>query len=834
MELVPGEDLAERLKQGPLSVAEAIITLRQIAEGLEAAHRQGVIHRDLKPANIRINTDGIVKILDFGLAKVKTPNEAVGDSSGLSATVSWDQTAPGMLLGTVAYMSPEQARGHTLDERSDIWSFGCVVWECLTGDRLFEAVTMSDSIAALLHTEPDWEQLPSATPSAVRRLLRRCLAKDPRDRLHHIADARLELDEPDAAPRGDEQIARRSFSTIVALTALLLMSLSVTALSFLWPRSDELDLDGDNSLASTEKHDLGGDNPLASAKFTKLTDLPGSEFDAAISPDGQKVAFVSDRGETLKIYLGEIGGGEFSPLLPDADGLAWRDIHSSESGGYPSSDVPLVRTVRSVGFNHDGTEMWYGGGVPQRMRAVILDGQPTTREFLGPNVVNVAWSHDGKHTVYHTNDEGDPIFVADQDGGNERMILPSREGVHQHFPVWSVDDEWIYLVRGRQTTFDMGLCRVRPDGTDFRELTTQKLDVRYPTPIDEQTVLYSARDADGSGPWLWAIDVETGISRRATVGLQQFASVASSSDRTRLVATVQNPQASIWSVPILDEGEATEDDVIPLDGPPVQRARAPRYGVVTGGDGDGQEQLFYLSPSGGSDGLWRFCDGNTQEIWPASRGALFGPATVSPDGRWVVILLRDNDAWRLRCLSADGLIDNGNVSDHIDARGAAAWSPDGEWIVTEGTENGTQGLYKIRVQDGTAVRLADGEALHPIWSPDGKTIIYSGPQVNAKAPLTAVDPDGNSIPLPEIKVWRGGERARFLPDGSGLVYMQRKHSSQDFWLLEFATSDVRRLTKLTPRATIRSFDVAPDGKHIVFDRWSMDSDIVLIEIPEAE
>jgi len=789
MEMIPGDDLAQLLRDGRLPVDVAIDTARQIAEGLEAAHERGVIHRDLKPANIKVSPNGRVKILDFGLAKTLGPSPGSDVDLTSSPTMTSAGTVAGTVLGTAAYMSPEQARGQTVDQRSDIWSFGCVVWECFTGEVLFGGPTVSDSIGAILHSEPDWGLLPMETPPAVRRMLRRCLAKDVRDRLHHIADARIELEETDQAPPAIQGPSRGYKITVAVVAIALTAGLTTALLSFMRPAPD--------------RADSGTENPLAGARFTKLTDFEGSEFGAAISPDGRFVAFVSDRDGQFDIFVSQIGTGQFRNLTEGEDDFALEDVRAP---------------VRAVGFNGAGSEIWFGGGPRRQLRTVPLLGGPP-RNLLGKNVVNVEWSPDGEQVAFHTNLEGDPLHVSDSNGTNSRMILGSPEGMHQHYPIWSVDGQWIYLSRGRPPTLEMDLWRVRPHGGDLERLTRGKLDVGYPTPIDQRTVLYSARAGDGAGPWLWAVDVETGVSRRASVGLEQYASVAASADRRRLVATVQDPQAVLWSVPILDR-TATERDAELFAGLPTTRALAPRFGGSS---------LFYLSSRGSGDGLWRLRDGEVAEIWRGSETALLEPAAVSPDGQSVVLLLRRDDGWRLHVLSADGA-QLRVLSETVDARGAASWSPDGLWIVAGGTEAGVPGLFKIPTDGGPPQRIADGEALDPVWSPDGGLIIYAGAQVNARLPLLAVRPDGEPVELPEIEVLRAGERLRFLPDGSGLVYMQGFRPSQDFWLLDLASMTSRRLTQLDPTATMRTFDIAPDGKRIVFDRLSEDSDIVLIEL----
>jgi serine/threonine protein kinase len=793
MELVPGDDLSERLRRGRLPVDEALDIGRQIAKALEAAHERGVIHRDLKPANIKVTTSGAVKILDFGLAK------GLG-SSGPSAEIGSTQlptetsagTVAGAILGTAPYMSPEQARGQAVDTRTDIWSFGCVVWECLTGKALFGRETDSDSIGAVLQTDPDWTLLPPDTPHAVRRLLRRCLAKDKDQRLHHIADARIELEDSEPSPPVTRSSSRGYKIAVTALAIALAASLTAALLSFFEPAAD--------------RSVSWGDNPLAGARFSKLTDFPGAEFDAAISPDGRFVAFVSDRDGPFEIFVGQIGSGDFRKMASAGDEYTLEDSLAS---------------VRGVGFNGDGSEIWVGGGL-RKVRSMPLLGGPL-RNFLGEHVGNIAWSPDGSQITYHEWTAGDPLFIANRDGSNTRMILGSPAGMHQHCPIWSVDGQWIYLVRGRPATMEMDLWRVRVNGEGLEKLTQGKLSVGYPAPIDERTVLYSARDADGAGPWLWAVDVETKVSQRASIGLEQYASVAASNDGRRLVATVRDPRAGLWSVPILDR-PAAESDVEPFADLPTTRALAPRFGGSS---------LFFLSSRGSGDGLWRLEDGRVSEIWRGSETALLEPAAVSPDGQLVALLLRRGGGRHLNILSADGA-ELRVLSEDVDASGAAAWSPDGQWIVTGGSVEETKGLFKIPVDGGTPELLAEGEALNPVWSPDGGLIIFAGAQVRANSPLVAVEPDGDPVDLPEIGIVRAGERMRFLPDGSGLVYMAGKSKRQDFWLLDLATMKSRRLTRLDSTAAMRSFDITPDGRRIVFDRLSEDSDIVLIQLEPSK
>ena len=193
LELIEGDTLADRVARGPVPLNEAIGIGRQIADALDAAHDKGIVHRDLKPANIKLTAEGIVKVLDFGIAKATTAAGAEPDAAVL--TMTSDQTHPGLIVGTAAYMSPEQARGKPVDKGTDIWAFGCVLYEMLSGRRPFAGETTSDTIAAILEREPELAGLPDGTPATLRTLVRRCLEKDPKRRLHDIGDARLELEE---------------------------------------------------------------------------------------------------------------------------------------------------------------------------------------------------------------------------------------------------------------------------------------------------------------------------------------------------------------------------------------------------------------------------------------------------------------------------------------------------------------------------------------------------------------------------------------------------------------------------------------------------------------
>jgi Tol biopolymer transport system component len=779
-EFLEGQTLREKLLTGPLPVRRAIEYALGIAEGLAAAHEKGVVHRDLKPENVFVTRDGRIKVLDFGLAKLLRPEENHETALTLS-----DPTVPGMVMGTVGYMSPEQVRGEACDPRSDIFSFGAVLYEMLTGKRAFKRETSAETMTAILREEPQalndtgWQG-----PPELQRILARCLEKNVERRFQSASDLAFALEALAGTSAGTStaksvpQPKSRQAWLPWAIAAAMLMG--TVAWEILRPAAAPA-------------------NPLEKAHFTRVTDFKSVEV--AISPDGRFVTFVSDHDGPFDVWLTQVGTGRVTNLTQGKVG-------------------PLPGPLRSVGFSGDGSEIWLGGGdVGMRLRLMLLTGG-TPRNFLGEEVVNLAWSPDSERIVYHTFGDGDPMFVADRSGANAQRIFQDRPGIHNHFPAWSPDGRWIYFSHGTPATGEMDLWRIDPAGRNPERLTQRNTDVAYPTPVGDRTVFYIARDEDGSGPWLWAFDLKRRDSRRASVGLEQYTSVQASADGRKLVATISNPIAGLWSVPILDR-VAEEHDVKPFT-VPTERALAPRFNGSS---------LFYLSSLGTGDGLWRLRDGQATEIWKGADGALRETPAVSPDGGRVAIVLRRNRKRQLHALSSDGA-ELQPIAEGIVPQGSSCWSPDGRWIVTGGSDATGPGLFKIPLEGGSPVRLLSGSALNPVWSPDGSLIVYAGTNVRTFAPLLAVRPDGTSVKLPQIILRRLGERVRFSPDGKSLIYMGGVLASQDFWLLDLASMKSRPLARLQNRATMRTFDVTSDGKQIVFDRLRENSQVVMIDLPK--
>ncbi len=423
LELVEGDTLADRLKApgAPgLPVDEALGVCKQIAEAVETAHEQGVIHRDLKPANVKITPDGKVKVLDFGLAKALS-GDATSTDIAHSPTITVDFTRPGVILGTAAYMSPEQARGRPVDKRSDIWSFGCVLYECLSGHRPFQGDTATDLIAKILERDPDWSTLPPNTPATVQLLLRRCLVKDRNRRLRDIGDARIEIENAIADPtssslrlattaadeagrgRGGRRARRNALPWLVAaVTVMALVS------SFLIPRD------------RANPHE----RPLARLTIPVSGASPRS-WQLAISPDGRYVVYRADPIDgVMRLHLrpmdefGErtLGGteGGYAPFIaPDGDGIGFftdRDLRVVSASGGSSQRVCEAFGFTTGAWGPDGTIIFSTGrsgdnALPGLSRVRATGGIPEILTTIDPAKnerahVSPEFLPDGKHVLF--------------------------------------------------------------------------------------------------------------------------------------------------------------------------------------------------------------------------------------------------------------------------------------------------------------------------------------------------------------------------------------------------------------------------------------------------
>jgi Tol biopolymer transport system component len=543
-------------------------------------------------------------------------------------------------------------------------------------------------------------------------------------------------------------------------------------------------------------------NPIANARVRYLTDFGGAEHAAAISRDGRFVAFLSNRDGQADVWVTQVGTGQF---------------HNLTRGGFLELVNPSVRTM---GFSPDGdlvafwTRRAGGSGVAEiGLWAVpTLGGEP--RPYL-EGVAEFDWSSDGEHLVYHTPGTGDPTFVREPGQGADRPILTAAPGLHAHFPLWSPDQSFIYFVQGALPGA-MDVWRIRPSGGAAERVTHHDSRVSHPVMLDRRTLLYLACDTDGSGPWLYSLDTEVGVSRRVSSGMDRYTSLSASADGHHLVMTIANQQGTLWRMP-LGDGH---------DGAP-----APAPISLTTGSGFspriGPGYLLYVSSKGTSDSIWKLEEGRTTELWTAPGARIVGRPEIDRSGRRVAFSAEVSGRSLLYAMNADGT-EARVVTASLDLRGAPAWAPGGASITSAVNVQGTPRLFAIAL-DGTPAPLVPEYSIDPVWAPDGAFIVYSGPDIGTTFPVKAVTANAGSHPLPNLTLTRGARRLRFFERRRALVVLRGDIQHKDLWLVDLETGAERRLTTLPTDFNVRDFDISPDGREIVLERVQEHSDVVLLE-----
>jgi Tol biopolymer transport system component len=790
MEYVAGKTLDQVIPPKGLPLKSAAAYAIQIVDGLAAAHAAGIVHRDLKPANIIVGEKGTVKLLDFGLAKLREPVDQNPDAV---------RTHTGLVLGTFAYMSPEQAEGHSVDARSDIFSFGCVLYEMLTGQRLFRGSSPALIVSAILRDEPPEPcALRADIPNELQQILRRCLRKDPAMRFQHadaLKIALLEAQEEIEGGLGPERpriLHSRRRKRLIAAAAAAVAVIAGGLFWILWEK------------------DYFWRNPLANARIERVTDFDGDELDAAISSDGKLMSFVSDRDGRFDVWVSPVGSGEFLNVT---------------KGGFRDLEPDPIRKLAFAGNSGDIWFLQGFGAGPYQGWLASLTGPP--HPFIA-GAMELAWSADGRRIAWHTAPVGDPMFVADANGSNPRQIYVEEAGHHCHHLTWSPDGQFIYFVKGNPTSDEMDIWRIRVSDHSrsprLERITSHNARVGYPACLDARTLIYSAPAEDGSGESLYTIDVERRIPHRVSSGiLERYLSVgASATIPRRLICTVANPTVNLWTVPVSDRNQ-NESEVSRF---PVQNARALAPRMASG-------YSLFLSSRGGGDAIWKREDaGATRELWRGVDGSVIAPPAVSPDGSRICFSFWKNGRAGLYLMDANGT-NIRPLAPALEVRSAVSWSPDGKTVAAAATlDQGTR-LFLIPVDGGAPVRLLDTASYNPVWSPDGNLIVYSEPMSGSNMAVRAVTRNGAPVPMPRMMVpYIRATPYRFLPGGKILIFLKNASShTRDFYWINLETGEERQLTNLKPGTLIQSFDVSLDGQQIIFDRQKENADVVLIDLP---
>jgi serine/threonine protein kinase/Tol biopolymer transport system component len=811
LEYVHGEALTDYCDARRLGIAARLKLFLQVLDAVQFAHAKHVIHRDLKPSNILVNESGDVQLLDFGVAKLLEAEEV-------------DHTPPltsvhGRAL-TPDYASPELLRGEPVDARGDVYSLGVLLYELLTDVRpyalrnaasiglLEDAIVMVEVKKPSTRPLADTAAARGTTQEKLVRQLRgdldaialKALAKDParryssagalaEDLRRHLHTRPIEALPARVTDRLWKFLLRNRILVGAAVTSVFAM---VAVLGFLLVRPSG-EAPGNLWL-----------DPLARARLLRLTDFAGTEQAAAVSRDGRFAAFLAAGGGPLDVWVTEIGTNRYRNLT--------------------EGKIQQLRNpeIRSIGFSPDGSlvTFWTRAGDGSRAQDVNVMAAPTAGGELQPYLPETAefdWSPDGKRLAFHTTAPGDPLFVRMATDVTAHQIYVAAPGIHCHFLTWAPDGEFIYFVRGDPPSADWDIWRVRPSGVGVERLTFHHTRVTYPVPLDARTVLYLATDADGSGPWLYVLDVALKRSRRVSIGLERYTSLAANADRTRLLATVADSRSDLWRITVDSDGPpwGTAEQIAPVS----QSASAPRFGPG---------YIAYVSSGGARRGIWKYMNGTATELWGDASVDRVGTPSISPNGRRIAFTVERGGATQLYAVDNDGR-NLKALTRTLALRGDLAWAPDSQSLLGAIVSDGEPRLARVFLDATPPQSIVSDYSLDPVWSPDGKYFVYTGAQVATIFPLRASAPDGRPYNMPGLILTIGARRVAFARNSGSLVFLRGGIDRKDFWGLNLQTGVERQLTNLPANFAIGDFDVSPDGAEIVFDRVQESSSVVLIE-----
>jgi eukaryotic-like serine/threonine-protein kinase len=762
MELVPGEDLAERLKRGAMPVEEALEIAKQIAEALEEAHEHGIVHRDLKPANVKVTPDGKVKVLDFGLAKAWGGPGATSSDLSQSPTLAHTGTAAGIILGTAAYMSPEQARGKAVDKRADIWAFGVVLWEMLTGQRLFVGETVSDVLAGVLKTEVDLGALPAEAPPAVRRLLRRCLERDPRNRLHDVADARLELSEGPRAAESDlptRDAGPSRWRPIAAGAALLVVG-------------------GLVGVATRGQRAVPADSPAV--RFTVVPPGSGGRIqNLSLSQDGRRLVYTLSSEPRLLVH--DLAAFESRPLA-----------------GTEGATAPFI--------SPDGD--WIGFKQAGKVRKIALDGgDPVDICDLPENTPGLAWGS-GNVILFSPAWTNVGLWRVNASGGQpEEVTKPDRaKGESGHF--WPD-----FLPDGRAALFTIfGGKGLVDSKVGLLDLDTRRYEALFdgaaPRYLHSGHILYYMGGVYRTLPFDRA---RRRVSGPETTVLPTVRRLHSLGDRESYVALGRG------GVLAFVEGDSSL-------GEPLSRLTwVARDGRREDLPFEAYHHLraLSLSPDGTRAAVSRVEQGQMQvHVYDLARGT--GEAVTRdgqswspawhPDGRSLAVTSQLHGSFDVRRVLADALSAPASVVATDADEGDWRWAPDGTsgvfrvWSPGSGTD-----LWRAKGDGSEPAPLAVSplEEDHPAFSSDGRWLAYLSGASLYVAPYPSL--------APRVLIAQTAASPRFSRAARELFYVEAgRLKALPYEVREGAFRPASAATLFEIGQLASMFDVSPDGRRFLF------------------
>lgn len=800
-ELLEGSSLRGRMA-GPIPARKATEYGVQIAHGLAAAHEKGIVHRDLKPDNIFICRDGRAKILDFGLAKLSGPESSDATVTNLGGI---EQTGSGVVLGTAGYMSPEQVRGEKADSRSDIFSFGVILYEALSGQRAFTGSTAADRASAILKEDPPNLRASGLNISpALARIVYRCLEKLPQERFESARDLAFHLETLTTDSFSDSFKASSSAAPRRSLAMWLISAVSVLALF----------------AAGWLYRDRAQNRPRP-VKFLRLTDFAGLEESPAFSPDGKSVVFVSDSSGSRQIFVRLLAGGP--PLQ------ITHDVGTHLEPRWSQDSASLIYYTPPPEGDAQGT-LW----------EVSALGGPARR--LDSSLSGADVSHDGKRlTFFRLGERQMQLVASDRDGSNARVVMQAPVSFSYRWPRWSPDDRSIAFLHSRENWAD-DVYTVPADGGDPKQISDDNTLMSGLAWVNNGSILYSS--ARGSTVLylptmhLWQISTSGGTPQQVTFGESGDESPEVDRDG-RIVVSRRHMQFDIWKVP--------------TDGDPVENVRnAVRITHQTGQVqtptlSPDDQKMAYLSDNGGHGNLWvmNLKTGETRQItFEKSSSKVMGVPVWSPDGSYIAFAT--NQPQLLGKGVGYSLVrpDGSGLRSIVQEGAWAAWSGDSKWLYyTESSPVRLTGgfrLLKSEIDGGPAMVVRTDNARGPALAPDGSALYYVVPLENLNGLLdyelrVARPEDGQSALLVRISgvripIWQGLHPV-ISKDGRSLAMPLDDDYGTDLWTIPTAGGRLRRVTNFAPRRTFiaRRISWSADGKWIFAAVGEGDSDIVQID-----
>jgi serine/threonine protein kinase/Tol biopolymer transport system component len=793
-ELLEGETLRQRMDGRPLPWRTAVEYGIQIASGLAAGHDRGIVHRDIKPDNLFVTKDGQVKILDFGLARIIDP----GFDNETTATITVDGVSLARVVGTAPYMSPEQARGVRIDHRSDIFSFGVVLYEMLTGVSPFRRSTPAETVAAILHDDPVELIFAGPLPPALERIVHHCLEKDPEQRFQHVRDLTFDLRSLSSTPR--VQTAKsfpRRLSRPSVFTILILLAVGVAAvLGF---------LAGERVTRTT------GLQQSQIATVHRLTDLAGIEEFPSISPDRRQVAFTASVGGHRQVFVRLLAGG--SPVQITTDPVD----HQSPRWA-PDANSLLYFSPAALGQTQGA--VWSVpalGGSPRR----VVDS-------VGAGDV----SRTGRLACFRLADGKVQLVTVSLEGTGLQVLARSTAGYHLN-PRWSPDARWIAFQRGDGLRFDIFV--VSQSGGQPRQITDDRNVISGLTWLPDSSGVIYASSRGSTVPYLpplalWRVGLDGGAPRQITPADVWY----EQPDVHRsglLAAATMRMRFDLWQFPF---GAAPADN--------VRRARqlTRQTGqVLTPTDAPNGKEIAFLSDSGGHGNLWVLSteSGQLRQItFENDPGVTVGVPIWSPDGSSIAFVSSkghtgfDFGVW---LVNPDGT----NLRNLVKQGLGMAWSPDGRWVYYTESSAGT--LYKVSAVGGAPIKVRS-EPIRNVVGLTDSTLYYmvERPLLDGRPEfeIRAASPeDGASralarVPASRVPGWQIVNPA-LSPDGEWLAMPLTDGFTTNVWLLSTRTGAWRQVTDFRDRSTFiaRRVSWSPDGKSILAAVGEGDADIVLLD-----